>query len=357
MSLWAQIAFAVIIGCCPQVVRIRASGMLNPNSFEYRAANPSDTFLARMLSLYGRNSEETRRRIADAIAAIGYVPNLVAGSLASSSSNVAAAIVPSMLNSLFASMLHGMSDGLRRRGYSLMVGDSGYSLLDEEQLIESFLAQRPCGIFLHSTSHTDRAKQLLKRSGIPVIETGNLLRQPLHSVVSFSNFAASKAMTLHLAERGYRKIGFVSLPVRQNERAFERRRGYIAALRKLGRSEDPGLMIEAAGGFSAGADALVRLVETQPDIDVVFCSGDVFAIGALFECQRRGWKVPDRVAIAGFDDSEIATQIVPALTTLMIPRAEIGRTAARILLDNLSAKSTGPERVDVGFSIAQRDSA
>jgi LacI family gluconate utilization system Gnt-I transcriptional repressor len=322
-----------------------------------RLAQVSAMTVSRALRSPDKVSEDTRRRIAEAIAETGYVPNLVAGSLASNSSNVAAAIVPSMLNSLFTSMLHGMSDGLRRHGYSLMVGDSGYSLLDEERLIESFLAQRPCGMFLHSTSHTERAKQLLKRSGIPVIETGNLVRKPLHSVVSFSNFAATKAMTLHLAERGYRKIGFISLPVRHNERALDRRRGYIAALRKLGRDAEPGLMVEAAGGFEGGAKAFGQLVETQPDIDVVFCSGDVFAIGALFECQRRGWTVPARIAIAGFDDSELATQVVPTLTTLMIPRAEIGQTAARILLDNLGGRAVGPERVDVGFSIVQRDSA
>jgi LacI family gluconate utilization system Gnt-I transcriptional repressor len=283
--------------------------------------------------------------------------NRSAGSLASKSGNVAAAIVPSMPNSLFGSMLHGMSDGLRQHGYSLMVGDSGYSPEGEERLIESFLAQRPCGLFLHNTLHTDRAKELLKRSGIPVVETGNLTTKPLHSVVSFSNFAAAKAMTLHLADRGYRKIAFISLPARQNDRVQERRRGYIAALKKLGRRAEPSLMVEAAGGFASGGKALVQLLGVQPDIDAVFCTGDAFAIGALFECQRRGWRVPGRIAIAGFDDSELATQLVPTLTTLMIPRAEIGRIAARILLDALEGRSAGPERVDVGFSIVQRDSA
>jgi len=215
------------------------------------------------------------------------LPKRSAGSLIANRSNVAAAIVPSMPSSLFGGMLHGMSDGLRREGYSLMVGDSGYSLSDEERLIESFLAQRPSGMSLHNTQHTDRA----------------------------------------------------------------------AALRKLRRCAEPALMVEAAGGLRSGGEALVQLLARQPDIDVVFCSGDVFALGALFECQRRGWRVPGRITIAGFDDSEMAIQVVPALTTLMIPRAEIGQTAARILLDNLGGRAVGPERVDVGFSIVQRDSA
>ena len=155
-------------------------------------------------------------------------------------------------------------------------------------------------------------------------------------------YAAAKAMTLHLADRGYHKIAFISLPARQNDRVQERRRGYVAALKKLGRRAEPSLMVEAAGGFASGGKALAQLLAGQPDIDAVFCTGDAFAIGALFECQRRGWRVPGRVAIAGFDDSELATQVVPTLTTLMIPRAEIGRTAARILLDALEGRSTGP---------------
>lgn len=321
-----------------------------------RIARVSKMTVSRALRSPEKVTEQTRLRIAAAIEELSYVPNQIAGSLSSNRTNVAAAIVPSIRNSLFSSMLQGMADRLGSRGYSLMVGEAGYSLEAEERMIESFLAQRPCGLLLHGTSHTARAIRLLERAGIPIVETGNMIRRPLDSVVSFSNFLAGKAMTSHLIERGYQRIAFVSLLIDSNERSRERRRGYIAALRKAGREPEGDVMMDAAGGFEAGAKVLSELMERRPRIDAVFFCGDVLAIGALFECQRRGWRVPERIAIAGFDDFEMATQVVPALTTLAIPRREIGAIAGRIILDRIDTVSDGSERVDVGFSVEQRAS-
>ncbi len=119
---------------------------------------------------------------------------------------------------------------------------------------------------------------------------------------------------------------------------------------------DASLVLEAAGGFSDGADALARLVRTHPDIDAGFFAGDVLAVGALFECQRRGWAVPGRVAIASFDDLDLLRHAVPAVTTLRIPRAEIGRRSAELLINRLHGTPAERLRIDVGFEIVQRES-
>ena len=113
-----------------------------------------------------------------------------------------------------------------------------------------------------------------------MVETGNLPAKPIDMAVSYSNFDAARAMTGHLGRLGYRRIGFVTLPLRDNDRSRERRRGYFAALKELGLPADPGLVLEAPGGFAEGADALVRLVQTHPDIDACFFAGDVLAVGA-----------------------------------------------------------------------------
>src|SRR5258708_20497231 len=98
---------------------------------------------------------------------------------------------------------------------------------------------------------------------------------------------------------------------------------------------DPDVVLEAAGGFSEGADALVRLVQSHPDIDAGFFAGDVLAVGALFECQRRGWAVPGRIAIASFDDLDLLRHAVPTVTTRPIPRQDIGRRNADLLVNRL----------------------
>ena len=119
---------------------------------------------------------------------------------------------------------------------------------------------------------------------------------------------------------------------------------------------DPDMVLEAPGGFSEGGDALVRLIQTHPDIDAVFFAGDVLAVGALFECQRRGWAVPGRVAIASFDDLDLLRHTVPAVTTLRLPRQEICRRSAELLVNRLRGAPRERLKIDVGFEIVQRDS-
>ena len=320
-----------------------------------RAAGVSLMTVSRALREPHKLSEETRKMVLDAVQKIGYVPNSIAANLASNRSSVVGQIVPSIRNSLYAETAKGTSDVLRSAGLHLLLADSGYSLQEEEALIGAMLSQRVCGLILHNTDHTPRALQMIERAGVPVIETGDIPRRPLDMVVSYSNAEASKAMTLHLAARRYRRIGFVSLDTRINRRARERQRGYLAALKSLGIPKDPALIAEVEPGLTSGAHALVDMMTRAPDVEAIFFAGDVLAIGALFETQRRGWKVPGRVAIAGFDDLDILQHTVPRLTCLRLPRLEIGRRSAEALLDRMRG-TKNPVRVDLGFEVIQRES-
>jgi len=322
-----------------------------------RHAGVSPMTVSRALRDPAKVSEGLRRRVEAAVSQIGYLPNRLAGNLSSNRSNVVGMIVPSILNSLFANTIQGISDVLRREGYHLMLADSGYSLEEEEAIVTTFLQQRICGLVLHNTKHTAATRRLIEKAAVPVVEVGNLSASPLDMTVSYSNFEAAKAMTLHLAQLGYRRIGFVSLPLQDNERSSERRRGYLAALDEAGLSSDPAIMLEVSGGFASGGKAIARLVQTDEEIDAVFFAGDVLAVGALFECQRRGWPVPGRVAIASFDDVDLLRNVIPAITTLRIPRYEIGRRSAEVLLDRVSGRSAEPVAIDMKFEIIQRDSA
>ena len=297
-----------------------------------------------------------RRKVEAAVREHGYLPNRIAGSLSSKRTGIVGLIVPSIRNSLYASMVQAISDVLRANGFHLMIANSGHRLDDEEALVSAFLAQRVCGLVLHNTTHTRQVRELVRKTGVPVIETGNLPPEPLDMAVSYSNFEAARAMTTHLGRLGYRKIGFVTLPLRDNDRSRERRRGYLAALKELGLPVDPGLVLEAAGGFAEGADAVVRLIQTHPGLDAAFFAGDVLAVGALLECQRRGWAVPGRVAIASFDDLDLLRHAVPAVPTLRIPRAEIGRRSAELLVNRLLGAAPERIKIDLGFEIVQRDS-
>ena len=321
-----------------------------------KRASVSAMTVSRALRDPGKVSEETRRRVTRAIRDVGYVPNELAGGLRTfSRTKLVAAIVPSVRNSLFAATVQGMSDALRTRGINLMLGDSHYSPDEEGELINAFLAQRPSGIVLHDAVRSARARRLLSKAGIPVVEVGDLTRRPLDMTVSYSNFGAGKAMTRHLLGRGYRRIGFASLPPSITARSAARLRGYKAALREAGLDVDPARIVAAAGGFASGGAALVDLVAAGAD--AVFFAGDVLAIGAALECQRRGWAVPGRVAIASFDDHEIGSQVSPPITALKLPRYEIGKRAAELILERLDGvERRKPVVEDLGFEIIARAS-
>jgi LacI family gluconate utilization system Gnt-I transcriptional repressor len=297
----------------------------------------------------------TLKRIRSAIKSAGYIPNRAAGALASNRSNIIGLIVPSLRNSLFVETIQGVADVLAK-DFDLIIADSGYTLKGEEAAVEAFLSQRVCGIVLHNTKHTPRTRKLIRDAAVPCVETGNLIEKPIDMSVGFSNYAAGYAMTDYLIGKGYQKIGFVSLPLKDNDRASERRRGYIDALKAKQRKIDPALMLEALPGLKSGGDALVALMKRNRDMDAIFLTGDVLATGAILEAARRGWKIPEKIAIAGSDDNEFQECVIPPLTTLRFPRYQIGQSASKVLLDRILKRSFGPAIIDLGFEIMVRDS-
>ena len=284
-------------------------------------------------------SQAMRDRVQAAVQHTGYVPNGLAGSLSSQRSRVVGLIVPGISNSLYAQMAQAIADVLSQHGLHLLIASSGHDSAAEEAAIAAFLGQRVCALILHSTRHTARATSLVKAAGIPTVEIGQLTRTPLDLCVKLLRFQGmAKAMTMHLGSARCLSPDRVcdAAGSADNERSVERRRGYRAALKELGLPEDPAIITEAEPGFAGGVSAVVQLIERAPELDAIFFAADVMAVGALFECQRRGWAVPDRLAIASFDDVDLLSHVAPTITTLRIPREEIGRRSASMLVARLN---------------------
>lgn len=315
--------------------------------------------VSRALSDPDKVSPEMRERVIAAVRDLGYVPNQLARSFSSNRSTTIGLIVPSIDNSIYTQTVKALSDVIRRSGFQLMIAESGYDLAEEEAIIATFLAHRVGGLVLHNAEHTEGARTMIRQAGVPVVENGNMPRQPLDMVVSYSNRDAAFAMTMHLARLGYKRIGFVSLHAANNDRSRDRIEGYLAALAQLGQKPDPRLIIETSRGLAAGAGALIRAVQSVSEVDALFCAGDVLAAGALFECQRRGWEVPRRIAIASFDDLDLMRHVVPTVTTLRLPRYEIGEHSAQMLVSRIveAADHLRGTVVDLKFEIIQRESA
>jgi len=318
-------------------------------------AGVSRMTVSRALNAPEKVKEKVRQRVFDAVSQLGYVHNHLARSLSSSKSTVIGLVLPSLENSIFAQTVKAISDVLRPVGFQLMLAESSDDPKEEEAVIASFLAQRVAGLVLHSTRHSPAAIRMLRGANVPVVENGDMPVEPIDMVVSYSNRAAAKAMTLHLARLGYRQIGFAGLA--NNPRAAERQLGYADALAELGQPLDPQHIVSVSRGFGGGTEAIAHIEQLAPDTDALFCAGDVLAVGALLECNRRGWDVPARLAIASFDDLELMRHVNPPITALRLPRHEIGRRSAEMLLARILERDLPVRSVDLGFEIVQRASS
>jgi LacI family transcriptional regulator, gluconate utilization system Gnt-I transcriptional repressor len=194
-----------------------------------------------------------------------------------------------------------------------------------------------------------------------VVETWDLPPDPIEHTVGFSNAEAAAAMVRHLHARNYRRIAFIGGTSNRDTRGAERRRGYGEAIKALGL---PAGRVISFGqppiSMAQGAEAMLQLVRQWPDVDAVVCVSDLSAFGALTECQRRGWRVPEQIAIAGFGDFEVAKSCHPRLTTVALDCVGIGRAAGELLLRAIDAARNGerlpPETVLIPFRIEQRES-
>ncbi|HEX8012727.1 MAG TPA: LacI family DNA-binding transcriptional regulator [Casimicrobiaceae bacterium] len=322
-----------------------------------RAAGVSTMTVVRVLREPDKVAATTRARVERVLTETGYTPDLVARGLASNKSGLIAAVIPLLTNSLIAEIMQGLTDALAPAGYHLLLGASGFSAAEEEALVRAFLSRRIDGIYLTGVIHTDETVRMLKHARIPVVEGGNLTEQPIDMVVGYSNVKAAGEVTRHLLEAGYQRIGYIGAFPKDNDRARDRRRGYELALRRSGGRVDPSLCVETTLDIEAGAQAMATLLERHPDVRAVFCSADALAVGALFECQRRGLAIPDRIALAGFDDLALAAQAVPSLTTLRVPRYLIGQRAGEMIRDRLAGLEVRRRIVDTGFELVRRQSA
>ena len=319
-----------------------------------RIAGVSPITVSRALNTPDQVSPETLARVQEAVARTGYVPNRVAGGLASSRSRLVATIVPTIASPMFLETVHALTDALATEGYQVMLGESGYDGTREDALLDAIIGRRPDGVILTGVMHSQEGRRRLAAAGIPVVETWDLTPTPIDMLVGFSHEKVGVASAEYLAARGVRRPAMIS---GDDHRAGLRRNGFSEAALRLGLGKTPVRLVHAPTLIGDGRRALAALVERHADLDAVYCSSDLLALGALIEARARAIAVPDRLRILGFGDLDFARDADPSLSTVRIDGTAIGRQAARFLLDRIAGKPAGPRVVDLGFTIIPRESA
>ena len=331
----------------------RGSGALTLHDVA-KLAGVAPITASRALNTPEQVSAEVLKKVSDAVARTGYVPNLLAGGLASTRSRLVAAVVPTISGPVFLESVQSLTEALAGRGYQLMLGQAGYSGSREDALLEAIIGRRPDGIVLTGIMHSAEGRRRLLASGIPVVETWDLTPTPVDMLVGFSHVDVGRAVARFLHARGRRQLGVVA---GDDERSKRRVEAFRAEARALGLADVHVVFVPAPTTFKRGREGLVGLLRMPGEIDALFCSSDLLALGVLTEARVRGIGVPGQLAVVGFGDLEFAADLDPSLTTVRINGAAIGRQAAQFIVERAEGRAVAERVIDIGFSIVERNSS
>ncbi|OWT62159.1 LacI family transcriptional regulator [Candidimonas nitroreducens] len=320
-----------------------------------RLAGVSQVTVSRALSDPSKVSPATMRRIRDAIDITGFVPNAVAGALASRRSKLISALVPSLTNTVYASMMQSFSDLMRDNGYELLLSECGFQAETEEKLIAAHLSRRPDAFYLTGIHHTTRARQMLIGADIPVVEVWDLTDTPIDICVGFDHREVGRAMADFAADAGYRHAATVGAG---DARALRRRDAFADRFAARGGTCAGDVTFQDSASVAHGREGLSRLIDEHGfSSGVIACSSDLMAEGILIEAQKRRLSVPDQIGVLGFGDQDFAAHLEPALSTVRVDRPALGTTAAQAVLKRLHGSNPEHSRVDIGFQLIRRGSA
>jgi LacI family gluconate utilization system Gnt-I transcriptional repressor len=312
-----------------------------------RLAGVSSITVSRVVRLPNLVAPDTRSRVEAAMRQLGYVPNQVAGSLASARTGSVGVLVPTIANSIFADTVQGLSDELEPLGYAVILAQSRYDAAREDHMLRALLSRRPEALIMVGSPATHDGARLLRRAGIPTVETWDLPASPIDAVAGFDNYAAGVAVARHLLTQGRQNLAFIG---GDDPRATRRWHGFNDTAQHAGAKPPRRLVLDR------NASGSVAALANLPGVDAVFAANDAHAIGFMSGLRAAGLlrddpDVEQPVAIIGLGDLEMGRLIAPSLSTVRIHGDAIGRTAAKLMLTR-----SGPRVVDLGFDLVLRNS-
>ncbi|NNG05542.1 MAG: LacI family DNA-binding transcriptional regulator [Inquilinus sp.] len=315
----------------------------------------STATVSRCLNAADTVRPELRERVRGAIAELGYTPHGAARALASQRARTIGAVIPTLDNAIFAAGIQAMQNRLSDVGYTLLLASSNYDPEQERNQVQSLIERGLDGLMLIGEARPPGLYDLLEQKAIPHVNTWTYRPGSRHPSIGFDNRGAAHRVASYLIDMGHSDIAMIAGITAGNDRAAERLSGVRAALADRGLAFAPGRVIESPYSIGDGRRALRRLMAAESRPTAIVCGNDVLAYGALFECHALGVPVPGQVSIAGFDDLELAAELVPALTTMHVPSDDMGRLAAEYLLDRIDGRPT-PGATKLGVDLIIRGS-
>ena len=297
------------------------------------ASGVSEMTVSRVLRNRGDVSDSTRAKVLDAAKELGYVPNKIAGALASQRVNLVAVIIPSLSNMVFPEVLSGINAVFENSPLQPVVGVSDYQPDKEEQVLYEMLSWRPSGVIIAGLEHSDAARAMLAAAGTPVVEIMDTDGNPVDSMVGISHRRAGAEMARAIIKEGYEHIGFMGTKMPLDHRARKRFEGFTEALAKAGIEIEDRDFYSGGSALAKGREMTQTMLDRSPDLDFLYYSNDMIGAGGLLHLIDQGIDIPGQIGLAGFNGVELLQGLPMQLATMDACRREIGEAAARIILE------------------------
>lgn len=316
--------------------------------------------VSRVINNSPRVRDSTRQVVEEAIAELGYIPNRAARALAGSRTDSVALVIPETEKRFFAEpyfsdVLHGVGTGLADTEMQLLL-----TLVRTENERRRFLqyarAGRVDGVLLVSVHGSDPLPDLLAEMGLPTVLSGRRSTDEPVSYVDADNVGGARSAVHHLVETGRRRIATITGPLDMYV-AQCRLGGYQEAVAATGGDPDPSWTAHGDFTEESGRRSMTELLARHPDLDAVFAASDVMAAGALHSLRAAGRRVPEDVAVVGFDDSPIARHTNPGLTSVRQPVEEMGQAMARVLLEGINEPGAPHQHAVLPTELVRRASS
>lgn len=300
-----------------------------------RAASVSTATISRAINDPNKVAKETRLKIQTAIETLGYTPNFGGRALASNRTNTVGVLIPSLSNAMFASGVQAFEEALSESGVTLLIASTRYDPDQELRQIRSLMAHGADGLLLIGSERPAKTWDFLALRQVPFVVSWAFNTDDGRIYAGFDNFKAAAQITQAGLDAGHRRIGMIAGITQNNDRAYQRVAGVRAT---IAGTPDAKLLcvVEAPYLLQHGSDAFDEIFAQGPLPSLIICGNDVLAAGAILAARAKGLRVPQDISITGFDDIGIAAVSEPALTTVRIPQAEMGRMAAKLLLERLN---------------------
>lgn len=348
---------AAVLSLTRWEMHFRTAALSNPPAFDPRrtltlrdvseASGVSEMTVSRVLRNRGDVSEATREKVLQAARTLGYVPNKIAGALASQRVNLVGVVIPSLSNMVFPEVMTGISEVLEDTGLQPVVGVTNYSPEREESVIYEMLSWRPTGLIVAGLEHSDAARAMMAQAGVPIVEIMDIDGTPIDSAVGISHRRAGRQMAEAIIAAGYRRIAFLGTQMPNDHRAKKRLEGFEDALAKAGLTLADREFYSGGSALLKGREMTEAVLARSPDVDFLYYSNDMIGAGGLLYCLEKGLDVPGKIGLAGFNGVELLDGLPRRLATMDACRLEIGRRAAEIIAGRPHQGVVGGEVIEL----------